>query len=248
MARPMFLFACLYLTLVGAAITRVAGPTYRDQPLDITRVFGWQQANRSLRERMERLFSVPMIFVALLILPILAVEHYFARMVEPHDHLWLVLLIDGCTALIWIAFAAEFIVMLSVADSKLKYCKSHWLDLAIIILPLISFARALRLARTMRLGQIGRMSRLYRLRGLAMRGYRAVLMLELLQRLIRRSPEKQLQALRQVLAEREAEIEELRRTIAQLELQVAASQVASAQPHAAPAPLAATGQDLAAPP
>jgi hypothetical protein len=34
--------------------------------------------------------------------------------------------------------------MISVAPRRLEYCKKHWLDLAIILLPLISFLRSLR--------------------------------------------------------------------------------------------------------
>ena len=72
-------------------------------------------------------------------------------------------------ALIWTAFALEFTVMISVVDRKLRYCRQHWIDILVIVLPLIAFLRSLRLARLARLNQIGRFTRLYRLRGSVVR-------------------------------------------------------------------------------
>ena len=108
--------------------------------------------------------------------------------------------------------------MCAVADSKLAYCKSHWLDLAIIFLPLISFARALRVAR---LARLGRMSRLYRLRGLAIRAFRALLLLDVIARVIGRTPEKEVKRLRALAAAKEAELDDLRKDIAKLEARIA---------------------------
>ena len=113
--------------------------------------------------------------------------------------------------------------MFSVADKKLKYCKEHWIDIAIILLPFISFLRSLRIvratrvARLARVEQLVRMSRLYRLRGLAMRALRAMLLLKLLNRLFRIAPDKQLRRLREELREQEADIRFLKHQIAELE-------------------------------
>jgi voltage-gated potassium channel len=196
---------------------------------------GWQTINRDLRAKLERFFSIPMIVVALMILPILAVEHFWSEKIHPHEHLWLVVAIDGSTAVIWIAFATEFIVMYSVADNKFRYCKQHWLDLAIILLPLISFLRALRVIRLTRLGRltsVGRVSRLYRLRGLAIRAFRALLLLDVIARVIGRSPQKQLNKLLTILAEKEAEVADLRREIARLEMLIAQQATQAAPPSA----------------
>src|SRR5262249_30739372 len=40
---------------------------------------GWQTASPELQQRLERLSHVPMIVVALLVLPLIAIEHYFAE-------------------------------------------------------------------------------------------------------------------------------------------------------------------------
>ena len=175
---------------------------------------GWQEVNDDLRVRLEKIFAVPMIIIALMILPVLLVEFRLQEQVAAH--LWLRLLLHVSTGLIWFAFAAEFIVMVSVAEKKLRYCREHWLDLAIILLPLISFLRSLRIVRATRLArmakvqQLTKMSRLYRLRGLAMRGFRALLMLKLLNRLLGISPEKRLRKYQEQLREKEKEIAALR--------------------------------------
>jgi hypothetical protein len=190
----------------------------------------WRKPNASLRNRLERLFSVPMILIALAILPVLLIE--FGMRQQVMTHRWLQLVLHVSLGVIWFAFAAEFIVMFSVADKKLRYCKQHWLDIAIILLPFISFLRSLRIvratrvARLARVEQLVRMSRLYRLRGLAMRALRAMLLLKLLNRLFRVPPDKQLRQLREELREREADVRFLKHQIAELERSIAARKAA----------------------
>jgi voltage-gated potassium channel len=190
---------------------------------------GWHEVNRELRLKLERFFSIPMIVIALMILPVLVVEYFWGDTLKQGEHVWTLILLDSCTVVIWVAFTTEFIVMCAVAESKFAYCKLHWLDLAIILLPMISFARALRFARLARLGRLGRMSRLYRLRGLAIRAFRALLLLDVIARLIGRTPQKELVRLRGVLATKEAEIEDLRRDIARLEAQIASQPAQAAE-------------------
>jgi hypothetical protein len=140
---------------------------------------GWRVVDRDLYRRLERFFSVPMIVIALMVLPLLAIEYGWSEQVERSEGLQLFLAIG--TAVIWFAFAIEFIVMVSVAPRKLAYCASHWVDLAIILLPLVQFLpllRLLRVGRVLRLEQLSRMGRVYRLRGLSLRAWRAVLLLE----------------------------------------------------------------------
>ena len=186
-------------------------------------VLGWQKANYQLRKRLERTFSVPMVFVALLILPVLVLQFFYMQKVAEYPLLRFVLHFNA--GLIWFCFAFEFIVMISVAQSKFKYCKQHWLDLIIIILPLVSFLRTLQALRATKLlqaskmQQLARLVRVYRLRGLSMRGFRALLLLEVLNRVVPTANEKRLTRLRDELEEKEHEIEDLRMQIAVLEAQ-----------------------------
>ncbi|MEC8554535.1 MAG: hypothetical protein VXZ82_05945 [Planctomycetota bacterium] len=195
--------------------------------------WGWQQVDRSLRRRLERVFSVPMIWIALLILPVLGLPFLFKEQMSEHP--WLRALIHMGTGVIWFAFTVEFIVMLSVARDKLKYCKTHWLDLAIILLPFVSFLRSLRVLRTSnlvnasRLSRVAKMVRAYRLRGVAMRGFRALLGLELLHRLLRSTPERRIEKLEKMRAEKLRELEDIDEQIENLKL-LAASQNEEATP------------------
>ncbi len=185
---------------------------------------GWRTVDRPLRRRLERLFSFPMIGIALLILPVLGLQHYFGERIQ--DYPQLRLLLHFGTGLIWFAFAVEFIVMVSVAERKLTYCKQHWLDLVIIILPLVSFLRTLRLLRTTKLLKVGKLQqlsrvvRIYRLRGVAMRGLRALLLLEVIHRLFRTKPEKRIKKLQLLAADKQRELEELQEEIERLETQL----------------------------
>lgn len=186
---------------------------------------GWREVTEDLRLELERAFSIPMVIIALMILPVLLIENFMTGVMT--THLWLRVLLHVGTGVIWLAFAVEFIVMVSVARKKLVYCKEHWLDLAIIVLPLLSFLRSLRIVRAMRLAkfaklkQLQSMSRLYRLRGLAMRGFRALLLLDVLNRMLFVTPEKKLRALRLELEEKELEITQLQKVIDELEQQIA---------------------------
>ena len=181
---------------------------------------GWQNVDRQLRRTLERQFSVPMVWIALLILPVLGLQFYFKERIIDYPHLRFALHVG--TGLIWFAFAVEFIVMVSVAEKKFQYCKQHWLDLVIILLPLISFLRSLRLLRASRLLKIGKLQqlsrvvRVYRLRGVAMRAFRALMLLEVVHRLMRTKPEDRLRRLEGQYAEKQQELVELEEEIQEL--------------------------------
>lgn len=184
---------------------------------------GWRRADKRLQRQLERTLSFPMIVIAMMILPILIIGHFFSAQVAQYT--WLRVLLDVGTGVIWFAFAAEFILMISAAEKKLEYCKKNWIDLAIILLPLISFLRSLsllrgtRLAQLVRLQQFSKMARVYRLRGTIIRVIRALVLLEFAQRVFTRSPEKRLKRLRLELQELEKEARLLRRKILRLERQ-----------------------------
>lgn len=178
-------------------------------------VLGWVAVDRELNERLERALSLPMIVIALMVLPLMGIEHFAADRVAANP--WLALSLHAATGLIWLAFTAEFILMISVAERKIKYCKAHWIDLAVIMLPLVAFLRVGRLGRLLRLQQLTKTARMYRMRGVLMKLYRAVLLLDVIDRLLRGGPEQKLPRLRETLAEKEREIAELRQEITELE-------------------------------
>src|SRR5262249_3808177 len=153
-----------------------------------------------LRRTLERVFSVPMIFFALMVLPLLALEYFEAEKIraEPVLALWL----DVGTSVIWLAFAIELILMLAVSERPWRYGFLHWIDVAIVLLPaveLLPLFRLLRLGRILRLEQLLRWGRLHRLQALVARGWRAVLLLQVVQRLTGRSLDRQLKRLHDLL-------------------------------------------------
>jgi voltage-gated potassium channel len=170
---------------------------------------GWAVSGDELRGRVERGAGVPMIAVALLVLPLLAFEHFYEARIS--SDAWMKLFVDVSSGLIWVAFAFEFVVLCSIADRKVRYARQHWLDLLIILLPVIAFLRALRVARLARLG------RAYRIRGTLLRAWRALLVLELVKRLVQPPPEKRLLQLREQLVAKEGELTTLKQEIEALE-------------------------------
>ncbi|KAA1260287.1 hypothetical protein LF1_28260 [Rubripirellula obstinata] len=182
---------------------------------------GWRQPNRRLRKRLQKRFSLPMIVIALLIMPVLIIEFFMKAQVAQYT--WLRLVLHIGTGVIWFAFAFEFILMVSVADKKLAYCKKHWIDLAIIALPIFSFLRsfqwlrATRASRLLKLKHVTQLARVYRLRGTAVKAFRALIFLDLFQRLAYKNPERAIEKLSRRLAEVETEAKVIRRKITRLQ-------------------------------
>jgi voltage-gated potassium channel len=180
---------------------------------------GWTRVDHHLRSRLERFFSAPMVAIALLVLPFLAMEYFWLETVRADFLLSLVL--DIGTSVIWLAFALELIVMASVADSKTDYCLHHWMDVAVVCLPLVDFLPILRLFRLtglLEFQQVSRLGRLYRLRSLLAKIWRAMLLMEMVHRLFGNYREKRLARLKKLLRDREDEIIEIRQQIATLEM------------------------------
>ena len=183
-------------------------------------LYGWVHVNETLEQQIEKKFSLPMILIALAVLPVMGVEHYYAEKVAGNQIFAFSLQL--ATAMIWLAFTLEFLLMISIVQQKFQYCKEHWIDILVILLPLVSFLRFLRLARAGRMGRLTRLlklqqltktARIYRLRGTMLRAYRAVLLLNVLGRLFRSSPEARLEQLSAELEEKELELAELRKQV-----------------------------------
>jgi voltage-gated potassium channel len=185
--------------------------------------WGWCSPGQPLFKRLERFFAVPMVLFAFLILPLLLLEYLQAERVK--ENAALALGLDIGIAVIWIAFATEFILKVSVHPRPWFLIKDRWLDVAIVVLPMLEFlltkwidaaplARLVRLGRALSPEQIARMQQLYRLRGLVTKAFHALLLLEGVARLLGQTPQKRLAKIQQ-------RIEELREQIAELEQEAA---------------------------
>jgi len=212
------LLACLLPPLrLAAPVTAMNGKVWLPK-------LGWRVPGKVLSKKLERMFSGPMLIIAMLILPILLIEFGMRGFVESHT--WLRFTLHIATGFIWCAFTIEFIIMVSVAEKKIAYIKKNWIDLAIILLPLISFLRTvriLRLAKFAKVQKLAKMGRIYRMRGLMTKVLRALMLLDFINRLLRITPEKQLAKLQEEYEEKAEELEELQQEIDEVELSILAS-------------------------
>lgn len=172
----------------------------------------WQEVNFDLEKRIEHAFSGPMFFMAFMILPVLVVEYYWSDAIENMPALGVFL--NFSVAVIWMAFTTEFILRISVAEGKLAYAVSHWVDLAVVLLPMVSFLpflRLLRATRLVRLDTLARFGKYYRLYGVAGKGWRGLVVIQLIRHMFSRSPEAQVAWLESQLESKEEEMRELER-------------------------------------
>ena len=184
---------------------------------------GWVKVDLDLRERAEKAFSLPMIIVAVMVLPLLGVELVWKQQIASNPTLSLATHVSE--GLVWFAFTFEFVLMISIVSRKFRYCKDHWIDVAVIFLPLVAFLRAARLGRLLRLQQLTKTAKVFRVRGTVLRAYRSILMLDVIDRLFRAKPEVQLLRLEEAMAEKEREIEELREEMDHLKERLASSEL-----------------------
>jgi hypothetical protein len=199
---------------------RLAAPSLERQGQIWLPWIGWQPPSRKLFRKLQSAFSKPMLFFALMILPVLLIEIGLHSQVEQYP--WLRLTLHICTGLIWCAFAVEFIVLFNVSEQKFAFVKTNWIDLAIILLPVIMFLRSLRAFRLMRVAklakaqQLTKLSRIYRVRGVAMKAVRAFLLLEIFGRMIPVSAVKKLNRLQREYDYRKEDLDELKCEIEKL--------------------------------
>ncbi len=156
--RQRWLHALLPFTRLAAP--RLSQPRQRWLPF-----WGWCVANTALIEALQKRIDWPLTLVALLILPVLLGDLWLVTAQTHPAWVWLFELIEY--PVIWLAFATEFTLLFLLSRDKLDYAIRRWMDIVIILLPLVSFLRVLRLAQLLRVGQL---ARAYRLRVLSRRG------------------------------------------------------------------------------
>jgi len=199
---------------------------------------GWHPHGKELSERLEHAFAGPMVLVALMILPVLGLEYFSAK--DVHNSPELSFAVDVGIAVIWLAFTIEFVFKSSAHPKPTAFAIEHWLDLAIVVLPLLEFVLAKwnlgAIARLARAGQalspvqLARMERLYRLRGVATEGWHALLLLDFIARMLGHTPEKRLKQIGERIVELENEISELRHDARSLEERLALTRPNQNQP------------------
>jgi hypothetical protein len=174
---------------------------------------GWKPTGEETSEKLEQKLALPMVVLTLLVLPVLGAELSGGETLDNHPRLALATHLTTCV--IWVGFTAEFLWMVAAAPNKLNYCLKHWINLVIILLPLLAFLRVLNAFRFARMIRAGKLLRAYRLRGLWTRLWRLALLFNLFDRLQQRDPAKYCAALAKKIADLEEELAELRAKLAE---------------------------------
>jgi len=162
---------------------------------------GWRATGPTTSAKLENKLAVPMLVLTLLVLPVLGVEMGVGEALETQPSL--ALTVHLATSLIWIGFTAEFLWMISATSQKLAYCQRHWINLVIILLPLVAFLRVLSALRFLRAGKL---LRAYRLRTLQSRVWQLMLAFNLFERFQQRNPQKYCADLEKKIAVMETEL------------------------------------------
>lgn len=170
--------------------------------------YGWREVSTVSVAEMEQRTAIPMLLATALIIPVLIVDFGLAEIVKESRPIQVTMAI--LMALIWFSFALEFIVMVSLAPKKLAYCKKHWINIVIIVLPLVAFLRSLQAFRFLRVAKAGNLARAYRLRGLLTRSLKIALAFNLIERIMSLSPERYIASLDEKILEKEEELADLR--------------------------------------
>lgn len=183
---------------------------------------GWVQRTGLLQQRLNALFSLPMLLITLPILPLIVVQLIWSQKVNTDPNLKFAM--ATATAVIWMAFVFEFSIMFTVARRRWKYCKEHWVTLAIIALPLVGFLRIAALGGLIKLKQVAKTASVLRLRVILIRFWRALVVLGLLDQLMRKKPRQKVDQLVLKIEEKEEELALLRWQLAELESQIKATE------------------------
>lgn len=177
---------------------------------------GWRRRRQALFETLEVRFALPMLAVALLIVPVILLEIFLHDLIVQQP-LW-VHAIHLLTAMIWFAFALEFLVLVSITEEKWQFARDHWVNALIIVLPLLAFLRMFVLIRFLKVGKV---LQTVRLRVLFTRVYRIALLLNLLERILERRPRLYLRILRDRERRKLQELAEIRSRIEEIEARIA---------------------------
>jgi hypothetical protein len=189
--------------------------------------FNWQLVTPSLYEHIEKRFLYPILIFSLFMIPIWIIEIFLPQS-SLTMHLLLYHLINMGNALIWGLFTTEFIIMFFITKDRNDYLIRHWLELFIIVLPMLALARFVLIYKYLFITKstfvlwfvkIQNMLNIYRTRSVLNRIIRILILVDIVKRFYqRKNPEKYLTILRNKLADKEEEIIELKKQINEIEL------------------------------
>ncbi|MDM8567527.1 hypothetical protein QUF74_18000, partial [Candidatus Halobeggiatoa sp. HSG11] len=120
----------------------------------------------------------------------------------------------------------EFIILSSICKKPLNYAITHWLELSIIILPMLALARFILISKYLQLSKttyllwvvkIQNMLNIYRTRSVLNRIIRILVIIDIVRRFYqRKNPQKYLEMLQEKLQDKEQEVAEMKTQIAEI--------------------------------
>lgn len=207
-SRKIIISTVLNILFPGARLIMIPGSPNHHFWLPI---IGWQLYQRGIVATLE-VFTIPiMMSITLLVLPVLGVQLLGLLSSEPITvwH-WI---FHTMTSIVWFAFVVEMMTMVNVSEQPIEYMKKHWVNLVIIVLPIIAFLRIVQLVRFISLAQY---SRAFSLRGVVARAKHLILVFSLIERVLPSNPNKKLAKLLHKRDDLEIEMLALDAEIAQL--------------------------------
>jgi hypothetical protein len=111
-----------------------------------------QTARQVALERFERATELPLLILALAMIPLLLAP----AVVDLSDTAKATVLpLDW---FIWAAFALEYVIRLALTEQRARFIRKQWSDLLIIVLPFLRPLRIMRSARALRLLRLARLA------------------------------------------------------------------------------------------
>jgi len=171
-------------------------------------VLGWSKINPALERHLKKKFLVPILVLGLLMIPALLIEIKFkTQLTEIFPHLDLAFWLQTFHAIVWAGFAIEFMVLISITDDKKNYCVKNWMDILILLLPVVSFFRSFRFLRVLKFNQLAHS---FRMKGTQAKVREGLVLLDFLKRLsYLYNPEGQIKKLKKKMVKNEQERREL---------------------------------------
>ena len=112
---------------------------------------GFQTLARSqdAYDRFAKAVELPLTILALLWLPVLVLPYIV------HLSPTVTATFEAIDFFVWAAFVVEYLVKLYLSPGRKRFVTHHWLDLAVIAVPIFRPLRALRLVRLLNLSRVG---------------------------------------------------------------------------------------------
>jgi voltage-gated potassium channel len=162
--------------------------------------------------------------------PFWLIDLFFSKKLQ--DYILLQHVMNIGNAIVWAVFVAEFVIEISITRKWRQYLIKHWIELLIILLPMLALARFLRLAQFSFLAKFSfiqkivvsytakwqKLLNIYRARSTMNRLVRVFILIDVIRRWQqKRNPQKYLQKLHEQLEEKQQELDDIKHKIAETE-------------------------------